>query len=78
MESLTLRLPYHEITSRQFDILILMFEGWSNDYIATMLGIANQTVRNHKHMMYRRIGVRNGREALIEATKRGWISGPST
>ena len=74
MQLTSLRLPSNNITSRQFEILVLMAEGRSNKDIALILWISRQTVRNHQHRMYKVLNVHSGQEALAVAKEAGWIT----
>jgi putative nucleotidyltransferase with HDIG domain len=41
--------------------------------IAAALGISESTVRSHAHMTYRKLGVKDRAQAVLLATKRGWL-----
>jgi DNA-binding NarL/FixJ family response regulator len=61
------------VTSRQLEILTLASEGWTGPQIAGLLGIAEQTVRNHLVNAYDVLGV----ESMVHAFHAlGWL-GPS-
>lgn len=60
-----------EFTGRQKDVLRLMLKGYNNERIATELGIAPNTVKQHAHAIFTAMGVSTRAEALIAAARRG-------
>ena len=63
------------LTGRESRVLELVADGRSNDDIATELGISVNTVRNHVSNVLRKLDVDNRGQAVIEARRRGAISG---
>ena len=65
------------LTGRESRVLELVADGRSNDDIAGELGISVNTVRNHVSNVLRKLEVDNRGQAVIEARRRGAISGGS-
>lgn len=62
-----------EIPENALSILKLQSQGFSNDEIAKMLFISTNTVKYHCKENYRKLGVNNRQEAIVEARKRGLL-----
>ncbi|HSA90586.1 MAG TPA: response regulator transcription factor [Burkholderiales bacterium] len=60
-----------DFTDRQRDVLRLILKGYNNERIATQLGIAPNTVKQHAHAIFTALGVSTRAEALIAAARRG-------
>ncbi len=56
--------PWHNLTTRERDVLELLAHGETNRAIALSLGISESTVRTHVEKMLSKLGVRN-RAALV-------------
>lgn len=54
------------LSPRQREILNLVVQGNSNKQICRRLGIAEGTVKNHLHALFRQLGVRNRTEAAMK------------
>jgi two-component system, NarL family, response regulator len=67
------RLPCEELTSREQQVLALVVEGASNGQIASSLGIAGGTVKNHISSIFGKLGVAQRTEAVAVAIKRGIV-----
>ena len=52
------------LTPREFEIVMLILEGYSNANIAKKLGISLGVVKNHKHRLYRKLDVTSEREVF--------------
>jgi len=61
------------ITPREQEILVLMSEGLAKKQIANQLGIKYNTVDSHIKNIYKKLHVRCGVQAVIEAYKDGII-----
>jgi len=61
--SLTIRLP-KTLTARESEVATLIFQGYSNHQIASMMHISTNTVKTHILNIYKKLNVRN-RTALI-------------
>jgi DNA-binding NarL/FixJ family response regulator len=59
------------LTERQQQILDLVGDGLSNAEIGARLVITEQTVKNHLHDAYRRLGARNRMQAVRIAAAHG-------
>ena len=57
--------PLCTLSPRQREILHLVVQGNSNKQICRVLGIAEGTVKNHLHALFRQLGVRNRTEAAM-------------
>lgn len=56
-----------KLTEREFDILYLITNGYSNQEIGTELEISKHTVKAHVESIYRKFGVHNKVQATIYA-----------
>ena len=65
--------PFHPLSLREMDVLKRVVEGMSNKEIASVLGISQQTVKNHITSILRKFGVEDRTQAVVYALKRGWI-----
>ena len=61
------------LTPRQTEVLRLLGEGLSTEGIASRLGVAVETARNHIRAVLRGLGVHSRLEAVIEARERGLL-----
>jgi PAS domain S-box-containing protein len=61
------------LTPRQREVLTLLAEGASTPQIATTLGLAEETVRNHIRQLLRRLGVHSRLAAVAHARRYGLI-----
>ena len=61
------------LTPRQREVLALLAEGASTTQIATTLGLAEETVRNHIRQLLRRLGVHTRLAAVAYARREGLI-----
>lgn len=64
------------LTARQQDVLALLAEGMTTARIAERLHLSPRTVDNHVADILTRLGVTSRREAVVAATRKGWV--PST
>lgn len=65
--------PFEVLTERELEVLRLMSEGVSNREIGLRLYIAEKTVKNHTTNIFRKMGVSDRTQAVIEAIRRGWV-----
>ena len=61
------------LTPRQHEVLALLADGASTTQIATTLGLAEETVRNHIRQLLRRLGVHSRLAAVAYARRQGLI-----
>jgi NarL family two-component system response regulator LiaR len=66
-------LPHEELTSREFEILLLMAEGKANQDIADELFIAIKTVKTHVSNILSKLQVQDRTQAVIYAFKHSLI-----
>jgi len=59
------------LTFREMDVLLLLDQRLTNKEIARALGISPDTVRQHTVNIYRKLGVQNRRQAIMEANVMG-------
>lgn len=59
-----------DLTDREEEVLKLVAEGWTNNRIATELGLSERTVRFHLTNIYDKLGVTARAEAISWAVKR--------
>lgn len=62
------------LPAREIEILGYLADGWSNEEIASVLGIGVRTVRFHLAKLYGTLGVGRRGEAVREALRLGIIS----
>lgn len=65
------RTPDASLTPREREVLQLLVQGKSNKEIATLLGIAEATVKCHFRIIYMRMGVADRTQAVVSALQRG-------
>ncbi|MEC3905546.1 LuxR C-terminal-related transcriptional regulator [Tamlana sp. 2201CG12-4] len=61
------------VSKRQIEILELMAEGYKEEDIANKLNIAHVTLRRHKTLLYKKLGVNNSVSAVVTAMDLGLI-----
>jgi len=66
------------LTSREIEILKLAATGASNKTIADQLVISVSTVKNHMRNILRKLHLKNRREAIAYAHRRGLIHPPAS
>ncbi len=64
---------FNPLSSRELEILQLIAKGYSNKQIARVLGIKEQTVKNHLTSILRKLAVNDRTQAVLYALRRGWI-----
>ena len=65
--------PMEPLTERETQVLRLLAAGYSNQEIATALGVAEGTIKNHVSSMLSKMGVRDRTRAVLKAIERGLI-----
>ncbi len=66
---------FDDLTNRELDVLELLEERLSNKEIAVRLGISAGTIKMHTLNIYRKLGVRNRRQAAAAAVERKIFGG---
>ena len=66
-------MPFHPLSKREMEVLSCVVRGMSNKEIAILLGISQQTVKNHVTAILRKFGVEDRTQAVVYALKRGWV-----
>lgn len=64
---------FQPLSSREMEVLTQVTKGMSNKEVAVLLGISQQTVKNHVTSILRKLGVEDRTQAAIFAIKRGWV-----
>jgi DNA-binding NarL/FixJ family response regulator len=64
---------FSPLTPREIEILDCVARGHSNKEIAQLLGISDQTVKNHITSILRKLAVNDRTQAVIYALRHGWI-----
>jgi DNA-binding NarL/FixJ family response regulator len=64
---------YNELTEREFEILVNVCNGMTNNEIANKLFISPKTVEVHKSNIFRKTDVKNSAQLVIYAIKKGLI-----
>jgi DNA-binding NarL/FixJ family response regulator len=67
---------FSPLTNRESEILHLVARGLTNKQIGYLLGISEQTVKNHLTSLLRKIGAGDRTQAVVYALKHGWIRLP--
>ena len=62
------------LTNRETEILNYIAEGNSNKVIAHILGISEQTIKNHVSAILRKLNANDRAHAVALALHSGWIS----
>lgn len=62
-----------ELTEREKQVLRRVAQGQDNSYIASELGLVEQTVRNYITHLYTKLGVHSRAEAVIWVSERGLV-----
>ncbi len=65
---------FHQLSDREREVLGLICEGCSDGRMSELLGLSENTVRNHIAALYRKIGVNRRTAAIIWARERGITS----
>jgi DNA-binding NarL/FixJ family response regulator len=65
--------PGWDLTAREREVLALLTEGWSNQAIATKLGISLATVRNHVQSVIAKLGAHSKLEAVAAGVRAGIV-----
>jgi len=65
--------PADPLTRREVEVLRLMAGGYSNREIASALGTAEGTVKNHASSILSKLGVRDRTRAVLKALELGYI-----
>lgn len=60
-------------TERQLQLIRLSVGGMNGIEIATNLGIAHATVRNHMTGLYKRLGAKNRTDAVVKLIEHGYL-----
>jgi len=62
------------LTKKEVKILKLVASGKTNKEIAKKLFVSEKTVKNHLNHVYRKLGVKNRAQAVVEGLRRDYIS----
>ena len=62
------------LTTRETQVLNYIADGNSNKQIASILGISEQTAKNHVSNILRKLNANDRAHAVVLAIRRGWIS----
>jgi DNA-binding CsgD family transcriptional regulator len=65
-----------ELTARQYEALALLADGLGTAAIATRLGVAEETARNHIRALLRQLGVHTRLEAVVQAYRHELLHPP--
>lgn len=65
------------LTYREMDVLLLLHQRLTNKEIALSLSISPDTVRQHAVSIYRKLGVKNRRQAVLQADAMGFSAVPT-
>ena len=62
-----------ELTARQHEVLALLADGLGTEEIASRLGVAEETARNHIRALFRQLDVHSRLEAVVRAYRLGLL-----
>lgn len=62
-----------ELTEREFDVLKLAGQGYTNKAIGTQLGISDRTVQGHLARIFGKLQASSRTEAVMKAVSLGWL-----
>jgi len=62
------------LSPREIEVLGVVAQGNSNKEVATILGISDQTVKNHITSIMRKLAVNDRTHAVVYALRHGWIT----
>lgn len=62
------------LTTRELEVLKLSAQGYRVENIAARLGISEQTVKNHRNSIVKRLAVTNIAHAVHKAHKLGFLA----
>jgi len=62
------------LSPREIEVLGVVAQGHSTKEIATLLGISDQTVKNHITAIMRKLAVNDRTHAVVYALRQGWIT----
>ena len=65
--------PDRRLTPREHEVLTYLAAGCSTDQMATMMGLAPATIRNHVKRLLRALGVHSRLEAVAVARREGLV-----
>jgi PAS domain S-box-containing protein len=65
--------PEHNLSLRDLNVLELVAEGLTNKEIGVRLSLSPYTVKDHMKALMRKLGAKNRVEAVVIATKRGFV-----
>ena len=65
---------YRPLSPREIEVLGVVAQGNSNKEVATLLGISDQTVKNHITAIMRKLAVNDRTHAVVYAVRHGWIT----
>jgi DNA-binding NarL/FixJ family response regulator len=66
------------LTDRECQVLTLIARGMSSGQAAQELGVVKRTIDFHLDGVYKKLGVTNRVQAIIEALRRGILTPPET
>ena len=61
------------LTTRELEVLGLVAAGSKNREISELLGLSEQTVKNHLSSVFHKLGVPNRTRAVMYASRQGWL-----
>jgi len=66
--------PFKTLTSREIEILEYVARGYSNKQIGHVLGISEQTVKNHIASIMYKLKASDRTHAVVLAIRNGWLA----
>ncbi|HEX5824389.1 MAG TPA: response regulator transcription factor [Candidatus Limnocylindrales bacterium] len=65
--------PPTTLTARELAVLTQVAAGLGNREISEVLGLSQQTIKNHLSTIYHKLGVPNRTHAVMYASRQGWL-----
>jgi two-component system, NarL family, response regulator LiaR len=62
------------ISKREYEVLVLLAKGFSNQAIADELFVSRNTIKTHTSRLFEKLEVKNRTQILIKAKEKGLIS----
>jgi two-component system invasion response regulator UvrY len=69
--------PFHVLTNRQVQVLIMIAQGYKPQEISKKLGLSPKTINSYRSQIFDKIGVKNDVELTLLAIRYGLIESPT-
>jgi two-component system, NarL family, invasion response regulator UvrY len=69
--------PFHLLTNRQVQVLIMIAQGYKPQEISKKLGLSPKTINSYRSQIFEKVGVKNDVELTLLAIRYGLIESPT-